>query len=613
MELVPVDVPAVAPHLPEEGNAEDSDIHSRMLHSVNTHGEGEPHVSHHVDEHVSEVEQIESHSVNALDNHMEPVALHSGNAADVEMETAVSHGVDAHSDTYVYMEPVESHSGNAPDVDMENGAAALSEGDVPTIHDLNFDFDFTITADDFNFTITDHDIDLLHDDELFGSWSSAPVYDYATPPDVDTFTAPAGDQVNEEAFTFANDDIPIFIEDFPSVPAHFTPDDPMDGGLEDASADDAAPIEFPAFEWDDSMIQDIEAHGYFDDATIHEAATTEQAPEVPDVEHGMDVDYHNHEDKDDDHDMDELFGPDPSTEVTVSTAVPASPTVPSITSHAVGSVALQDSTMDEDRLGLVGAPAPAAVSAVVPASLVVRYAVDSAPGGAAMASPAMSPPPTIPGTPMRPVLEPTRVSVKLPPAVYRPRPAQAPIAFIMTASPAAPKLDKRFIIDNTPSRPTCNILSLQPGYRPPRKLNVEPRQKEAYVEEFEDNDGFRQKVRWDLRGFPTLDVDMLRHTEQLMLNAAEDASRDWPSRQAGIEEQSVKDEEARKARVNAAFEAKKKRDLEAYKKRMARKKENPIPSMFGKSLLSGVYFFPALNSFDLTLCFPLFHPNCTHS
>ncbi|KAI3319516.1 hypothetical protein HD806DRAFT_262087 [Xylariaceae sp. AK1471] len=569
MEPVPVDVPAVTPHLPEERNAEDFDIHSLMLYSVNTHSEGEPHVSHHVDDHVLEVEPVESHSVNALDIDMEPVTLHSGNAADVEMEPAVSHGVDAHGDSYVYMEPVESHSGNALDVDMENGASALSERDVPTTFDPSLDF-----------IITDDIIDFLHDDTLFGSWSSAPVYDHAVPPAVDAFTAPAGDQVNEEAFATAFDDISMVIEDFPSIPDFFTLN--VDDEMEEAPAVDDAPIDFPILEWDDSMMRDIEARGYFDDAASHEVVMTEQAPAVPEVENGMDVEYRGQEEKDGDYDMDELFGPGPWTEVMAPTAVPASPAVPFISHPTVGSAASEDTAVDEYTPGLVGAPAPAAVSAVVPASPAVPLtaAVDSASGGAAMVSPTMSPAPTIPGSPMRPVLEPTRVSVKLPLAVSRPRPAQAPIAFDMAASPAAPMLDKRFIINNTPTRPTCNILSLQPGYRPPRKLNVEPRQKEAYVEEFLDNDGFRQKVRWDLRDFPTLDVDALRHTEQLMLDAAEEASKDWLSRQAGIEEQSAIDEAARKKRVDAAFAAKKKRDYEAYKKRLAKKKENPVPSMF---------------------------------
>jgi hypothetical protein len=448
---------------------------------------------------------------------MEPVAPHSVNAADAEMEPAVSHGVDAHGD--VDMELSESHSVNALDTEMGNGASApLLEREVqpPTLDDdINHEMEDALVVD------------------------SAPT------------ASPAVEQ-------------------------------------DDSRMVDGAPIAPTAVEQDD-MMRDIEGTESFDYAASHEVVMTnpaftaaaagqdvvmtEQAPAVPEVASGMDIN--------EDEQMDIPSHSSPSTEVTVPTVVPASPAVPSMSSFTFtigSSLTTADDAMNEDAPGLVHASTPAAVSAAVNA------VVESASGGAAMASPAMSLSSTNPGTPLRPTLEPTRG--------LSPGPAKAPVTPTKeTASPAAPKLDKRFIISNSPTRPLCKILSAQPESRPAPNLKLQPRKKELYTEGYEDNDGYQHGVRWDLRGYPDLDGDALRRTEQRMLEAAEEASKDWPSRQAGIDEQWAMDVAVRKAREKREFEAKKKKDIENYKKRQQEKKNNPTACVFGKFLSPGVCLF----------------------
>ncbi|KAI1749504.1 hypothetical protein F4782DRAFT_533462 [Xylaria castorea] len=158
-------------------------------------------------------------------------------------------------------------------------------------------------------------------------------------------------------------------------------------------------------------------------------------------------------------------------------------------------------------------------------------------------------------------------------------PPITPIAFSMAPSPNAPKLDRRFIIDNTPTRPTCNIHALDPNYKPPRKLDILPRVKEVYVEEFEDNDGYRQKVRWDLRDSPALDDSAVVQLELLMNDAAEEAREAWSVRQAGLEEQAAIDLAAKKERDKQKFEARRKARVAAFLKRQQEKKEKG-PSIF---------------------------------
>ncbi|TGJ78364.1 hypothetical protein E0Z10_g10393 [Xylaria hypoxylon] len=232
--------------------------------------------------------------------------------------------------------------------------------------------------------------------------------------------------------------------------------------------------------------------------------------------------------------------------------------------------------------GLVGASALAAVFTAVPASPAVPSTFVSAVPASrsvAMTSPVMSPAPTIPFTPVRPVLKPVPTSNRLPP---RPPNANPPVAFNMTPSPSAPKLNPRFIMSDVPKRLECNILALQPGYRPARKTNVEPRTKAVYVEEFEDNDGYRQKVLWYTRGSPSLNEEALLQLEQRMNEAAEEASKDWPSRKAGIEEQTRLDFAAKKARDKEKLVAKHNAQLAAYERCQGKKKKkkNTGPSVF---------------------------------
>ncbi|KAI0467687.1 hypothetical protein F4859DRAFT_493298 [Xylaria cf. heliscus] len=154
-------------------------------------------------------------------------------------------------------------------------------------------------------------------------------------------------------------------------------------------------------------------------------------------------------------------------------------------------------------------------------------------------------------------------------------PPSTPIVLNMAPGPSAPKLDRRFIVDTTPTLPTYNIHALNPDYRPPRKLDALPRIKEVYGEEFEDNDGYRQKLRWSVRGLPDLDESAVLQLELLMNDGAEGANQDWQVHQAGIDEQAAIDQASRKER----FEAKKNARIAAYRKYQQEKKEKG-PSMF---------------------------------
>ncbi|KAI0442905.1 hypothetical protein F4803DRAFT_517244 [Xylaria telfairii] len=160
-----------------------------------------------------------------------------------------------------------------------------------------------------------------------------------------------------------------------------------------------------------------------------------------------------------------------------------------------------------------------------------------------------------------------------------PAAAATPIVFNMAPSPNAPKLDRRFIIDNTPTRPTCNIHALDPDYKPPRQLDVLPRVKEVYVEDFEDNDGYRQKVRWDLRGSLDLDESEVVQLELLMNNAAEGASNEWQAHQTSIEEQAAIDLAAKKEADKKRKEARQQARIASYLKYQQEKREKG-PSVF---------------------------------
>ncbi|KAI1128967.1 hypothetical protein F5Y10DRAFT_264582 [Nemania abortiva] len=157
------------------------------------------------------------------------------------------------------------------------------------------------------------------------------------------------------------------------------------------------------------------------------------------------------------------------------------------------------------------------------------------------------PTPTIPPSAARKVLVPLRISRRLTRPSSRPVRAAQHIMVDLTPSADAPKLDNRFIVPNSPTRPVCNILSLDPNYRPERNLGILPRIKTPYVEGYEDG-GYRHKGSWALREHPPLDQDAVLQSELLMDEAADEASKDWPSRKAGIEEQTAQDTAAMEKR-----------------------------------------------------------------
>ncbi|KAI0804302.1 hypothetical protein GGR55DRAFT_659467 [Xylaria sp. FL0064] len=176
----------------------------------------------------------------------------------------------------------------------------------------------------------------------------------------------------------------------------------------------------------------------------------------------------------------------------------------------------------------------------------------------------------------RPMLTAVSLSNRLPPLPPLPSPAEPPIAFNMAASPAAPKLDSRFILTSAPRQLSCNIRALQPGYRPARQLSEAPRTKIVYIDDYEGNDGYRQKALWHARGSPPLDEEALAQLEQRMNQAGEEAKRDWPSRRAGIEEQTALDLAAKKQRDKERMEAIHEAQRAAAAARPPRKKEKPV-------------------------------------
>ncbi|KAI1173248.1 hypothetical protein F4777DRAFT_581144 [Nemania sp. FL0916] len=183
----------------------------------------------------------------------------------------------------------------------------------------------------------------------------------------------------------------------------------------------------------------------------------------------------------------------------------------------------------------------------------------------------------------RPTATPLRVIARqLQPRPDTPSPGKGPIAFSMADSPAAPKLDSRFIIDNKPTKPQCKILALDPNYRAPRRVNSHvARTKEMYVEEFEDNDGFRQKALWVDRGRPQLDEYAVIQLERLMNEAAQEAKNDHASREAGIKEQTAIDLAAKKVRDREKIKAMQAAQVRAHEKRQQEMKgKKKAPSVF---------------------------------
>ncbi|KAI1108651.1 hypothetical protein F5Y14DRAFT_435526 [Nemania sp. NC0429] len=182
-------------------------------------------------------------------------------------------------------------------------------------------------------------------------------------------------------------------------------------------------------------------------------------------------------------------------------------------------------------------------------------------------------------------LAPVSISSRMEPRPARPRPIEPPIELNMARAEDAPKLDSRFIVSMESTRPQCKILPPPTWERPKRNLDAAPRAKEveedALAEEYEDNDGYRQKVAWAYRDAPPLDEDALLRLEQSMKDAADKASEEWSVHQVQIDEQTASAEAAKKAELARKFEAKKRAQAQAYLRRMEAKK-GKAPNPLGK-------------------------------
>lgn len=224
-----------------------------------------------------------------------------------------------------------------------------------------------------------------------------------------------------------------------------------------------------------------------------------------------------------------------------------------------------------------------------PASVVSVSEVVPAPSAALPITP-----PVVLSTPVRvssippgaahPMLTPVPISNQLPPRQPRPSPVEPPIVMNMGPNSDTPKLDRRFIISNSPTRPVCKILCQQPDYRPRRTLEAALHAKERYgdsTEEYQDNDGFLQKQLWEYRGAPSLDEAALTKLEQSMEDAAKKAGEEWCKRQEEIDAQTAADASAKRQKAIEKFEARKAKQIKAYLKRMESKKSE-TPFLFSK-------------------------------
>ncbi|KAI2641309.1 hypothetical protein GGS21DRAFT_487659 [Xylaria nigripes] len=156
-------------------------------------------------------------------------------------------------------------------------------------------------------------------------------------------------------------------------------------------------------------------------------------------------------------------------------------------------------------------------------------------------------------------------------------PLKSPVMFDMSLIPDESVVNQRFIIAGRSTQPMCNIPSLQPGYQPIHVLNSENRVHDARLVPYYDNSGFQHKVRWETRGFAPFDGDRLRQTEQRMAEAGDEASKDWPSRAAGIAEQRACDKAAYETRFKKRAEEKFRKAVEALERRQKSQKEEGPP------------------------------------
>ena len=93
------------------------------------------------------------------------------------------------------------------------------------------------------------------------------------------------------------------------------------------------------------------------------------------------------------------------------------------------------------------------------------------------------------------------------------------------------------------------------------------------MEDYLENDGFRQKPTWHERGQPPLDEVAVAWLMQRMNASAEEASKDWATHEAAIEEQTKLDLAAKKARDKAIMDAKHKANREAAMQRINKKRQ----------------------------------------
>ncbi|KAI1163790.1 hypothetical protein F5B18DRAFT_671820 [Nemania serpens] len=219
-------------------------------------------------------------------------------------------------------------------------------------------------------------------------------------------------------------------------------------------------------------------------------------------------------------------------------------------------------------------PTPTSASEAVPMSFVALFA-----------APPVVQPRTLRVTSMalgdtHRVLIPVPISKRLPPPQPRPSPIEPLIEFELGPDPDEPKLDRRFIVSNSPTAPQCKILPPKPACRPKRDLDAVPRAKEgSSAEEYEDNDGYRQKVSWEQRGSPPLDEDARHRLEKTMDDAAKMARETWAKHQEGIDEETAIVESKKSEEAKQKLEAKKAAQAKAFLKRMEAKKRaeaNPL-------------------------------------
>ncbi|KAI0967195.1 hypothetical protein F4678DRAFT_465737 [Xylaria arbuscula] len=257
--------------------------------------------------------------------------------------------------------------------------------------------------------------------------------------------------------------------------------------------------------------------------------------------------------------MQTLFAPLPTTVTTDSNI--SNPSVhnaddaimedrrePSAANQYSGSGPIASVTASTDASVSLAEPAMFRFDAPVFGAASARIAVPSA---AISPVPPVPPIPPPPPTNSRPMVAAKSISSRLPPSTPRPTPAEPPIALNSQRHQSS----IRVLSSLPPPKLTYNIQALQPDYRPARKLTLAPRPKEVYV----DFEGYPQKTRWADRGAPPFDDDAddtLVMIEQRMEFAEEEARRDWPSRKAGIEEQTKLDLAAKKARDKKIVEAK---------------------------------------------------------